>query len=358
MPAWTIRDQEGSVALLDTAGNPAIVDDSGEYFLRLIHAIAEARLPGVERFEIVNDSTKPMPGLNDTTIVLLRGDERWLLPVEAEPARAILKCFGVYPPALASAGFDRAGFIDLLQNLRARLRWQITATKFGRARTRRLLDKTILIPVGYSSQRPLPLIPFEQRTHRIFFAGSLDNHKAGGDAYAFLANYPKRQSRLAMLDALRRLEAELPAGSVRTWTTEDYKTSLAAGWKHYFGQVMQAQICLCPRGSRLETSRIHETMRYGCIVISEALPDEWYLRGSPAIVLSRWDELLRTVKELLADPARMNELHRRSLDWWHSVTSPAAVAEHVVRRMKDLPNSKMRGRAVDVPVVPASMETT
>jgi hypothetical protein len=83
----------------------------------------------------------------------------------------------------------------------------------------------------------------------------------------------------------------------------------------------------------METSRIHEAMRYGCIVISQRLPDEWYLRGCPAIVLDDWKELPSVVHHLLGNPSRMQDLHRRSLDWWQTVTSPDAVARHIASKL-------------------------
>jgi hypothetical protein len=311
-----------------------------EYYLNILRWLIHEHGCKGERFYIVHDSTKPMPDLDEKSVVLLSGDERCLLPVEAERAFAILKCFGTYPRFNEPLRPNLYTLVDLTRHLRERLRWHLAAWRLGPQRTSKLMAKTIPIPLGYSTQRPLPLLPLETRPYLVFFAGSLDNHPARPFSYTALANYPKRQARLAMLKALKRLEHELAPGAVCRWTTENYDASLASGWEDYFKTLMHTRICLCPRGSRMETFRIHEAMRYGCIVISQRLPDEWYLRGCPAVVLDNWNELPAVVHDLLADSSRMQDLHRRSLDWWQTVTSPAAVARHVASKLAALTAKK------------------
>jgi hypothetical protein len=183
--------------------------------------------------------------------------------------------------------------------------------------------------MGYCRQESLPLVPIDQRPYLLSFAGSLDNDKAGRFSYHALTNYPKRQARVAMVAALRRLEAALPPGTVKLRLTESFAASLAEPGEGYAQTMMRTAICVCPRGTRLETFRIHEALRFGCVVVSQKLPDFWFLREAPIIQIEDWAELPDIVRDLQADPARMWSLHERSLRWWREVCSPAAVAARV-----------------------------
>ena len=48
---------------------------------------------------------------------------------------------------------------------------------------------------------------------------------------------------------------------------------------------MDARVCLAPRGASVETFRVLEGLRAGCVVVGERLPGHWFYDGAPVIQL-------------------------------------------------------------------------
>jgi hypothetical protein len=329
----TIVERDGTVKQAEAGKLPSEENEDYEYFLNICRILAKEHGYADANFLIVYDTSGPMPGLDSKSVVIVGGDERCLLPVEAETAQLILKCYGTQPHHAEPLRLRLASLMDHGRTLVERARWQLAAARLGRERRDKLLAKLHPIPMGYCRQERLPLVPIDERPYLLSFAGSLDNHKAGRLSYHALTNYPKRQARVAMVTALRRLEAELPPGAVHLRLTDSFAASLAGPGEGYAQTMMRTRICVCPRGTRLETFRIHEGLRFGCVVVSEKLPDFWFLRGAPIIQVDDWVDLPDVVHGLQADPGRMRSLHERSLRWWQDVCSPAAVAARVADRL-------------------------
>jgi hypothetical protein len=328
-PVCTIVERDGTVKQADAGKPPSEENEHYEYFVNICRILAQEHGYADANFLIVHDTRGPLPGLDSRSVVIVGGDERCLLPVEAERAQMILKCYGTRPHHAEPLRPQLASLLDHGRALIERARWQLAAARLGRERRRRLLAKLHSIPMGYCRQERLPLLPIDERPYLLSFAGSLDNQKAGRLSYHTLTNYPKRQARIAMVEALRRLEAELPPGTVHLRLTESFAASLAEPGEGYAQTMMRTRICVCPRGTRLETFRIHEGLRFGCVVVSQKLPDFWFLRGAPILQVEDWAELPDVVHGLRADPGRMRSLHEQSLRWWREVCSPAAIAARV-----------------------------
>jgi hypothetical protein len=93
----------------------------------------------------------------------------------------------------------------------------------------------------------------------------------------------------------------------------------------YAQRMMDAKVCLAPRGTVADTWRYFEGLKSGCVVITNPLPDEWYYRGTPAIQIDHWSELEQVVIPLLADQARLEEIHLKTLRYWDDVCGEKAV---------------------------------
>lgn len=98
----------------------------------------------------------------------------------------------------------------------------------------------------------------------------------------------------------------------------------------YTELLYNSKIVLCPTGIlSLETLRHYESMRAGCIVISDPLPDTFYYTGSPMIIMDDWSKLDSVVKDLLGNPQKMAHLQQKTLAWWKDVCSEEAVAKYL-----------------------------
>ena len=104
----------------------------------------------------------------------------------------------------------------------------------------------------------------------------------------------------------------------------------------YSRRMMDSTICPIPRGTSPETYRYFEALRYGCIPITEPLPDHWFYRDAPGIVVQDWSELGDVVDELLADPDLLKRTHRKALAWWEEVCSEEAVGTFIAERINAL----------------------
>lgn len=333
-PPCHVVPQDGSPIAANLAEPPREVDADYEYFVNICRHLVQDHGITDANFLIAHDASGPLPDLDERSIVMLTGDERCRLPAAAARARLILKCFGERPRYVHRWTPELASLVDRGRHLGEVARWRMAARAMGAAHYQALLARLHPMPMGYCRQAPLPLVPIAQRRHLLSFAGSVDNQKAGQLSYQRLVDYPKRAARLRMLEALQALQRELGPEAVALKVTASFGDSLAAAGAGYAEMLMQTKICICPRGTRMETFRIHEGLRFGCVVVAEQLPDVWYFQGSPVIQIRAWSELAGIVRGLRADPAWMQELHERSLAWWREVCSPAAVAAHVARLLQ------------------------
>lgn len=84
--------------------------------------------------------------------------------------------------------------------------------------------------------------------------------------------------------------------------------------RSYLEMMMDTKICLVPRGTSFETTRLFEAMKYSCIVVTEALPQRWYLDDVPVIQVEDWNQIEAILESLLSNPELMQELHQESLN--------------------------------------------
>jgi hypothetical protein len=99
---------------------------------------------------------------------------------------------------------------------------------------------------------------------------------------------------------------------------------------------MNARVCLAPRGTSVETFRLLEGLRAGCVVVAERLPRHPFYDGAPILTLDRWDHLERTLWPVLEDPAELRRRHQASRAWWHERCSEEAVGRLVAERLNSL----------------------
>jgi hypothetical protein len=103
----------------------------------------------------------------------------------------------------------------------------------------------------------------------------------------------------------------------------------------YGEDMMRSRIALVPRGTALESYRLFEAWRSGCVVVCEPLARTPLYEGSPRITVSSWRRLAPALDALLGDERRLRELHERSLRWWRDVCSEEAVGGRLAARLTE-----------------------
>lgn len=197
------------------------------------------------------------------------------------------------------------------------------------------------IPLGYVYQDDLPIKPLGDRAYDMYFSGSISNKVFPWYTPQFWLRTPKDVARSRMVDAMRELSAARPDLRIEIDTRSSYVPvskgkDKEAAHRSYSEMMMDTRICPVPRGTRLETARLYEALRYGCVVVSEPLPDRWFTRGLPGVVLHDWAKMPDVVTELLDDPDRLDALHRASLDWWKTKCSEEAVGHFMADKLRAL----------------------
>ncbi len=139
-----------------------------------------------------------------------------------------------------------------------------------------------------------------------------------------------------MLKAVRRIAAQQPGLRVDLRLTSAFDASAACSPDDYSRRLMDARVCLAPRGASVETFRVLEGLRAGCVVVCEPLPDHWFYAGAPVIGLDRWSQLEGTLERVLNDPQELVRLHRASLTWWRERCSEEAMGRFMANRLNEL----------------------
>ncbi|MGB3515679.1 MAG: hypothetical protein WBA43_04430 [Elainellaceae cyanobacterium] len=316
----------GEVSPLTTVieTSPHTLDFNLIYFHNIINSFISLNTDYRSYHFLITRRVDQLPDLSSSTlkkmIVFSLGDEWCRVPSYAPNVLAVFKCYG----SNLNLSFHKTDLylnsVILFQHLR------IACNNLMRRRVSK--GNVYPIPLGYYRQLDLPIKAISERTCDVFFAGSIKNSSKATllAKIKSLLRSPKTISRLSMISCISQWE-----------NTENYTidVSQTARFPHadesselldYSEKLMNAKICLAPRGTSLETFRYFESLRYGCILISEPVPKHWFYEDSPAIYLDNWNDLPAVIENLLSDEKRLLDLHHKALDWWQNYCSPRAVA--------------------------------
>lgn len=277
-------------------------------------------------------SVDRLPAYGSRVVAVVLGDESGRRPRYAGRVRAVFKAYGMHPE-LTGLRPDLSGLVSLAQWGYRWLRWlpAAAADVSGAARPDGRRGACFSIPPGTLNQLDLPVTDVAARDTDVFFAGSVEH----GTARQRIGS-AKVRSRQEMLTAVSALQRERPGLRSEIRLTARFQESIDAAPEAYSRGLMNARICLAPRGTSAETFRILEGLRCGCVVVCERLPRRWFYAGAPLVRLQRWRDLARLLGPLLDDPARLANHHRRALAWWQARCSEAAIGRYMATCLNDL----------------------
>lgn len=289
-----------------------------------------------------------LPCYGSDVVAVVMGDEWGRYPPYAHRVRAVFKMLGTdytleawpFRTPLSLAAVTAAKYVrtqvfrvpSMLRSARDRLRaaWMDPP------------PTVVNIPVGYADQEALPLKPLDERRYDLYFSGSVANKEFPWYTPQSWLRTPKDVARSHMMNAMRVVADERPDLAVEIDARLSYVPQRRRGGesdvaeRSYSEMMMDTRICPVPRGTRIETPRLYEALRNGCIIVTEPLPDRWYTRGVPALVLHDWADLPDLVDDLLAYPERMEALHRDALRWWDTMCSESAVGRYMAEQLNRL----------------------
>jgi hypothetical protein len=92
------------------------------------------------------------------------------------------------------------------------------------------------------------------------------------------------------------------------------------------------KIALCPKGwVNQETFRLYESMKWGCVVISEDLPNRSYYKGIPIIKVKDWSEGIEIANRLIEDTNELERLSKKNIQFYKDNLSAESTANLIIR---------------------------
>lgn len=291
------------------------------------------------------EAVRELPSYGSNVVVLLLMEEFCEIPPYLDQVLYVFKTHGFFP-YVNTSGLN-ASVALMAKSIRDAGRWAcrsgLLAVRHRAALARE--EGGMIVPLGYARQTDLPGKPFSERRYTISFIGSVKQRAYKPLSIRALLGTPKDIARSRMLDELRQLAVGMP-DEVFWADTGSYMDGILSDGVRYSELMADSKICLAPRGSSTETFRMFEGMRQGCVVICDRVPRHWFFEDCPFIQLDDWAELGPCVKALLADPERLFELHRRTLEWWERRCSAHALADVMASRLSRVP--QLGGQSKDV----------
>ncbi len=291
-----------------------------------------------------------LPAYGDRVVAVVLRDETGRIPRYTGRVRAVFKCYGSRP-ALGGGPLRNPGPTGVLELAQYAVRW-MRWLPGGAAHARLLAGRRLrgrpapprieIIPIGTYNQLDLPMLGIDERPTDLFFAGSIDHRSSLRRLVS-----PKTRARKEMFAAVRRLGRRRPGLSVDMRVTGGFTASAACSPEVYSRALMDARVCLAPRGTSVETFRVFEGLRAGCIVVAERLPPHDFYAGAPILALDRWRDLEGRLGPVLDDPDEQRRLHTEARAWWSGHCSEGAIGRRMAERLNAL--GDMLGSPLSLP---------
>jgi Exostosin family len=334
-PGWPVTEWTPPQPTLETGHDVT-------YFGAVFAAVADAVAPDRPLTFVLTWDVQDLPERGAHVVAVVQGDEDGRIPRWSNDVLVTFKCYGTRPPLRPLYGRpDFADALELMHFIRRVALWLPGAIRHTRQalRARGRPRPVYTIPLGYYNQSPRPSMPFAQRQWSVSFAGSgLGPSDQAG--WRGRVSTPKDRARAQMREALARLASAAPNEPIKLVAQPTFPTLLPGHDREaltmtdsYSDLLSNTRVCLVPRGNSPETFRFFEAFRAGCVVVCEWLPDHWFYRDAPVIMVRRWSELSDVLLPLLSDTDMLERLHRASVEYWESRCSERALGSYMAEKI-------------------------
>jgi hypothetical protein len=260
-----------------------------------------------------------LPEYGEKVILVVIQDESYGHRDYFNDIRCILRCLGTQPVYQDGFPFSRLQFAGLIHYCYKQF-GRISSIlkelrKYRRLGLSEVQRKTLHIPLGFFSYfEPKPK-PIMERSIDYAFLGSIGFGERFRNWKHYLMTPPKILSRNQMLAAFQKVSDKFKG---KVYTTGDFFESIEHQ-ASYEDVLADTKISVCPRGTSYETFRFFESCKAGCVVICEALPDVWFYKNHPAIILKDWSKLSSLIENLLNDEEMLKAKSAESLMYWNTI---------------------------------------
>lgn len=200
------------------------------------------------------------------------------------------------------------------------------------------------LQLGYHTQtKNKKIIPIKERLFNTSFTGCLNRNRI--ELASLVTNIPIKWIGLGLL-FYKKFTLKILNNLVKYKYPMDYYQfndgfNNGLGEEDYNFILRNTKIALCPKGwVNTETFRLYEVMKWGCVVISEELPDRSYYKDIPIIQVKDWREGLKISNELINDTTKLEEMSKRNLQYYKDNLSPQATANLIIHKLNSIDKGK------------------
>jgi hypothetical protein len=273
-----------------------------------------------------------LPRYGKDVVLLLIADELYAHRAYYSRLLAIFRCLPVRPIYLDGFPISAQHLSSLahysykyLQYVKSLLR---LLRKGEPLDLRRSSARTMYIPLGCFIHFEPSVVPMSNRDIDYAFLGSVTYNSCEKKWFHAFMESPKEAARRVMCESIREVSA---AGRWRglLHTTRDMKESMS-NQANYAEILARCKISLVPRGTCYDTYRFFESLKAGCVVICEHLPDVWFYQGHPGITIKDWRDLPRLLDRLLSDPELLERKSEEAIKFYNERCRQEVVAKRMV----------------------------
>lgn len=193
------------------------------------------------------------------------------------------------------------------------------------------------LQLGYHTQtKNKTIIPIKERLFNISFTGCLNRNRV--QLASILTNIPIKWIGLGLLFC-KTFTLKILNNLVNWKYNNDYY-QFNDGFNNGLNEedfnfiIKNTKIILSPRGwVNTETFRLYESMKWGCVVISEELPDRSYYKDIPIIKISDWKEGIEIANKMVNDMKLLEEMSSKNIQYYKDNLSPKAAANLMINKL-------------------------
>jgi len=193
------------------------------------------------------------------------------------------------------------------------------------------------LQLGYHTQtKNKTIIPIKERLFNISFIGCLNRNRVR--LASTLTNIPIKWIGLGLLFC-KTFTLKILNNLVKWKYNNDYY-QFNDGFNNGLNEedfnfiLKNTKIILCPRGwVNTETFRLYESMKWGCVVISEELPERSYYKDIPIIKVSDWKEGVEIANEMVSNTKLLEEMSNKNIQYYNDNLSPKAAANLIIDKL-------------------------
>jgi hypothetical protein len=299
--------------------SPKIYQFGKDFYVSVFRQLEENTSLSGYTFYLASHVPESLPEYGEKVILVVLQDESYKYRDYFNDIRCILRCLGtqaVYQDGFPFSRLQFAGLIHYCYKQFGRISSILKEVrKYRRLGLSEVQRKTLHIPLGFFSNfEPKPK-PIMERSIDYAFLGSIGYGERFRNWKHYLMTPPKILSRNQMLAAFQKVSDKFKG---KVYTTGDFFESIEHQ-ASYEEVLADTKISVCPRGTSYETFRFFESCKAGCVVICEALPDVWFYKNQPAIILKDWSKLSSLIENLLNDEERLKAKSAESLMYWNTI---------------------------------------